>query len=496
MKKLAVFLALLLLATMLFSCNDKDVSQSTGSTDSTSSSDESASSEYVKLDKYYENGVLRILGKKDGAHTYSKRQWLYNEELLGETINDAVDTRNRWLLENYGIEVQYTADTSGNYFINDTVQLLVDSGTDEYDVVCDSLTALSTLAQKGALYALDELEYLDLANDRWDQAVTEKLSILGKTYYAAGDILITDDDYTYCTLYNKDMFTEYDLGAICGESNMYDLVDNGGWTYDQMHQMTKQVAGEVDGDGTMTKYDRWGVVSDISSIYILMAGSNYSMSQLVDGEPQLSVQSDRAINLFTKASELLNDADVSLYSERIGGSSYYSDGEAIFGDGRSLFYIWKISAIYNFAADFTVNFGVLPIPKAEEDQSSYYNAAAYIHFSAVAIPITNGDNLELTCVALEALAALGKEYLTPAYIETTLKLKKLQDDNDSRMIDLIIGNRTFDLATIYDWGGLGSFFNKFAATGNTEMVSAWNAIASSTQAAMEETVEVFRKLGN
>lgn len=59
------------------------------------------------------------------------------------------------------------------------------------------------------------------------------------------------------------------------------------------------------------------------------------------------------------------------------------------------------------------------------------------------------------------------------------------------MIDLILRTRCFDLAQVYGWGGLNSFFNVFAGTSNTAFVSSWDAIAEKANSALEETISYF-----
>lgn len=120
-------------------------------------------SEYTALDRRF-NDTVTIFGKKDGLHVYSRLQWEYDEETVGDAINDAVNDRNQWLFDHYGIQIKYIASGHEDYFINAAVENMILSGGDDYDVVCDGLTTMAILAGGGYLYSLNGLsEYLDRA---------------------------------------------------------------------------------------------------------------------------------------------------------------------------------------------------------------------------------------------------------------------------------------------------------------------------------------------
>lgn len=451
--------------------------------------------EFVPLSKNF-NDTLTIFGKKDGAHVYSRLQWEYDDEIDGDTINDAVRDRNMWLFDHYGLTVKYIADTSGNYFITDSVANMIMNGEDTVDIVCDGLTTVASLAGSGFLYPLNDISpNLDLNHSWWDQRVEEALSINNMIHYAAGDILITDDEYTYCLLYNKDLMESHGIYNNFEGRSLYDVVNDGDWTYDALFSTAKQCAGKTSGGDIMTLADTWGYVGDISCLEMMMAGGGYMMVEKnSDDIPELRVTSEYATNLFSTLIDYMNDSSYSKFMERFGVDGYYGEAEKMFGEGRIAFYNVKLAALTTVLrnTESDVAIGVLPMPMASSDQSDYYNAAAPLHFSCVAIPTSvDEDRLDLICAGLEAMGYLGQKSLTKAYIETTLKIKRADQSEDADMIDLILRTRCFDLAQVYGWGGLNSFFNVFAGTSNTAFVSSWDAIAEKANSALEETISYF-----
>ena len=314
-------------------------------------------------------------------------------------------------------------------------------------------------------------------------------------HYVAGDALITDDENVYCILFNKDLYEEQGYAGMFDGRSLYDLVDDGDWTYDAMLRICKESYSDRNGNGRTDPEDGFGLIIDNGCVQVLMAGGGYQMARK-DGDdiPYLSVFTEEAVSLFNSVDRITNDRTFLMNADRLGTQDNYGLCTNNFGNGLTTFYMtWlnKLSTLQNYQ---NLHVGVLPIPKHTPEQERYYNFAASLHFSVIGIPANNGGRLEMTCTALEALGWYGREYLTPAYVDTLLKLRRAEAPEDARMIDLILNNRAFDLALIYDWGGMLSFYNQFAQTQARELQSAWERVASKTQTDMQETIEKFQKL--
>lgn len=496
MKRILSLLLVVLMLLLVVACTPNETNSTPATNNSTPSTDvstEVSEDIYKKPDKFYQDATLSILGKRDGAHFYSERQWVYNEELDGEIINDNVLTRNEWIKENFGVTIEYTADTE--YFILDTIIQNKNADFDEYDLVCDGLTTMGSLAIQGALDPLNDTEYINIDAPYWDNRCTEALTIGEDIYFLAGDAFITDDEYTYCVLYNKTMFQDLALNSETDGNDVYTVVNEGKWTYDVYGRLAKAAAADIDGIAGMShETDRWGIVSDTGCVYVMMAGSGYQ-TIVFDGDGGLVISplDDKTINVFNEVDKVLNHAESSKYAERISASDgqYYAAAERMFGENRSFSQICKVNSISSYASNFDVDFGVLPIPKYTDDQDGYYNSVACLHFSTIGIPTTNSEDAEMTRVVMEALAYKGQELITPAYIETTLKLKKLQDERDVKMLELVLRTRSFDIGVIYDIGKLSGFHGKFAATGNTNIVSEWQGVQGAIETDLNKLIAAF-----
>ena len=446
--------------------------------------------------KRFDGATLRILGKNpDHGPSEAARQWIGDEETKGNLIGEVAGARRDWLLEEYGITIQYTPCDAEEYYITEEVNRQMLSGLNEYDLYVDGQYAMSQIARDGYLKDLRSLPYIDLNNEWYDRYCIENLSVGGKVHYVAGDALITDDENVYCILFNKDLYEEQGYAGMFDGRSLYDLVDDGDWTYDAMLRICKESYSDRNGNGRTDPEDGFGLIIDNGCVQVLMAGGGYEMSSKNEDDfPELTVFNEKAASLFAQVDRITNEKAFVLNSDRIGTTSPYGDVEKNFGDGLTTFYMTKLNSLSELRKYPDLRFGVLPVPKASAAQEVYCNSAAPLHFSAIGIPLNiAGEELEMTCAALEALGWYGREYLTPAYVETTLKLKRVEAPEDAAMIDLILNNRVFDAATVYNWGGMLSFFNQFALTQSRDFASAWETVANKTMAEMQETIDKFTK---
>ena len=86
------------------------------------------------------------------------------------------------------------------------------------------------------------------------------------------------------------------------------------------------------------------------------------------------------------------------------------------------------------------------------------------------IPTTVAD-ADMSGAVLEALSYYGKEYITPAYYDTTLKGKYFRDEESSEMLDLIFASRFFDVGTYYQLGGYNEKVITMMQQGDTDFAS-------------------------
>ena len=142
------------------------------------------------------------------------------------------------------------------------------------------------------------------------------------------------------------------------------------------------------------------------------------------------------------------------------------------------------------AREMELNFGILPNPKFDESQEEYHNAVHAWATTAVSIPVTSPD-AERTGIILEALTAESFYTLRPAYFDISLQSQLLRDEESGEMLELIFATRVYDLAHVFNWGGIFDIFGSLAGSGSADFVSAYERILPRVEAAMQRTLESF-----
>ena len=161
-----------------------------------------------------------------------------------------------------------------------------------------------------------------------------------------------------------------------------------------------------------------------------------------------------------------------------------------FGNKRCLFFGTAFSALKKLRAyDVDSIYGIVPLPKASVEQDKYYTHAGVNGAYGICIPV-NVPNPEFSAYMIEALACGGKNFVTPAYYEVTLKSRAAKDDGSEEMLDLIFSNVVYDLGIMYNFGGI-DFFSKLSAENSTAVTSRLDAIRSTVQADIDAYVMAY-----
>jgi hypothetical protein len=97
--------------------------------------------------------------------------------------------------------------------------------------------------------------------------------------------------------------------------------------------------------------------------------------------------------------------------------------------------------------DMQSEYGILPFPKYDEAQENYISSAR-VALSAILV-VSDITDPAMVGTVTEALCMIGYQKITPAYYETSLKLKYLSDPTAMSMLDLIRDTMTFEFAATY-----------------------------------------------
>ena len=411
---------------------------------------------------------------------------IYSEEQNSEVINDAVYLRNIYIEERYNCNIKEYQSFSMVADLKKTIK----SGDNEYDVALPPLNQGLNLAADGLLWKLGDIRTIGLNNKWWDQNANASLSIGGQLYFTSSDMLILNNDSTGAFVFNKKLIKDYQL------DDPYKLVSEGKWTFDAFYSQVKQISQDINGDGIMDRYDRYGFMQYRDVLHCLFhgAGGNFGEKDK-DDIPYMTLVNEKSITIMEKVFEIMNDTDNTYrlhmtYNEGI--TNAFILGESMFENNQVLYYwlrLRDIEALRGMETDF----GILPIPKWDTSQPNYRATVNFHVSTCITIPISN-DEADKTGLFLEALSCKSKYTVQPAYYDITLNGKYVRDEESSDMLDIIFANRVYDIGLIGDFGGMRGTVDTMVDKDDRNFSSTFEKSAARMEKDIDKIVEKIMNL--
>ena len=427
--------------------------------------------------------------------TFNDERWtsieLTAERETGDPVNDAVYHRNALIEEKFNIKI--TEQIEERSILGDKVSRSVLAGLDEWDAVFVGPVVCAPMATNGIFVNLNTISTLNLGAPWWDQNARQSFALDGTLMFTATDAHINNCGYMWITFYNKAIIR--DLGL----DDLYSVVREGKWSLDLMYGYAKAAASDLNGDGRFTGADRFGITTHAQVILAFTLGMDFSPITLDSGGyPVINPPSERYIAGADKVRELMDRAaGLFIGQEQLDGGSKIADLPAefaaptnVFAAGRALFYSEVLSAFWGLR-NMEDDYGMIPIPKYDEAQQEYYSWMG-IAAPSVMIPKSN-ENPERTGLILDALSAVSSTVLMDGFYEVTVLRKASRDDESTKMLELMRKSRTFDLASVYNWGNLFNSYRDNIYMKNSEsLMTIYERLENASKAAIETTMSTFK----
>ena len=189
-------------------------------------------------------------------------------------VNKAIYERNKYLLEEYGVnvitkDVVASGSVTGSGVGYDTLYEEYLAGTSNYDAVMVGAQDAISAGYKGFLHDLNDIPTLDLSSEVWDQNILSDLNTYGRNYYATGDISYVDDASAHVMYFSKATLD------TLGLESPYDLVREDAWTFEKYYEMIKAAGADLDGDGVYSaQTDRFGLLSDSANSLSMLTAAD------------------------------------------------------------------------------------------------------------------------------------------------------------------------------------------------------------------------------
>lgn len=339
-----------------------------------------------------------------------------------QIVSTAVEERNALVEEKLKVKLYTQATDTSSLFAE--LSSSAKSGMYYADMLMIPQSAVASFAASGLLFNLRSLPRFDVNAPYFNSSSVEAGSAGYGSYALAGDA--TANPYL---LYG--MFFNAERLAAVGAESPYDLVRRGRWTMDAAVAMTVEAA---DVNVFVTGRMREGAVD---AAYAGMGG--VFMSSGVKKYPAVAVNTDSVDLLVEKIRPLFCHPSA---LTRDAGSV-----ETFIASG--LFMIDRLDALYKIATAGTTC-GIVPLPKASEEQENYITLAADAS-QMIALPSVLLSD-ERSSQVLRALCAAAVGRIPESYIEYTQNTM-LRDNDSALMLDIIMSNIRYDfiftVATMY-----------------------------------------------
>ena len=427
--------------------------------------------------------------KYDGYtyHVASYSEDIGVEEETGEVLNDALFRRDKAVEERFDILLEGVKYEDYNA-ATEAVKQAVTAGTNDFDCAFLHMVSASSAASNGYFYSLDLLDAVDPSKPWWDSDCVDAFTVAGHMKLICGMPLPNAMLRSSCLAFNKNRFDDY------GIEYPYATVDAGEWTLDALYEVTKDMTRDLDGDGKIVETnDFFGLTSwYLDSPYSFYYGAGGKIvTKDADGVPVLNDDLDFNTAVYEKIYRVIYENQSNYHTD----INTYSEAYKTFVQGRALF--CEASLAHFKGEDFREmedDYGVVPMPKYDTAQSQYMsfvNGAACM----VAVPASVEDPVR-TGVLLEGIASESWRSVREALFEITAKAKSARDADSTRMMDLVMENRVFDLgySHLYDQGYV-HFVRDLLSSGKTDVASTLQKNRKVMEKVLTKLIEAYEKNG-
>lgn len=399
-------------------------------------------------------------------------------EQTGDNLNDTIYTRDQKLMQelNFVFEETKSEEDAHGALVKSTKNLIM-AGDDSYDMYVLVDWSGYSVAQEGYALPVNDLPYIDADREYYSQSIQDNLSIQGKLFFLMGDDNLSTYDSTNVLLFNKEMAIDLDL------TDHYETVLSGDWTLDLMQENMTLATYDADGDGAWTESDRYGITSHSKQMLpVFWVASDMRVIEKDESDlPIFTLASNEKFDtMYTRLMNMMHNDHLLFMSDNFPD---YADN-TLFKNGNALYNVVRV-AFMHFYRDMDINYGIIPFPKYNAEQANYCSRTegAYIHV----FPVTLTQK-ELAGAVTEAMACASHNDVVPVYYDVVLKSKYSRDENSTKMLDIIYGNRIYDLADTLFCGTIrdGIFAKKFKAAD----MDLQSTIASMTKT-VENTIEDY-----
>ena len=449
MKKLLCLLLASLMMLSLVACatGGDDPSGDESKNNGTSNEQETADPDYVcdlpaNLD--YKGETIGILY----ADVNNKGDEMISESLGLGVVSDAVYERNLAVQDMLKVNFEFFSEDDATK-VADTMTLDIQGGQGDYDLVVNGTYKAIQPAMEGKYINLNALDNINTDKRYWTQGYNDMVTFTDANmqFLASGPIAISMFRFMFLTLYNKTLFNDNKI------PDLYETVKAGEWTLDYQLSIAKDHYVDKDGDAKASEGDFYGFVTgDTISVDPYMVASNIHMitkdpdtGDMIYNEAAVAKLSD----LCDKLHLIYKNESTYVYKGATYDDVPYNYIIDHFTDGNALMVTTMFLKMEtNYDALAALSYGIAPMPKFDTLQESYYSYVQdQVSCFGISAVVGDTDRQEMLAAVLEAMAYHSYKLVRPAYYETALSERYMQDPESKEVLDMIFDTLYFDFSS-------------------------------------------------
>ena len=433
------------------------------------------------------NGANFVIATNDYSIPIWAQRDFGAEEETGDTINDAVYRRNSLVEEKFNCRIVENKLMDVPALIKKSVK----AGDNAVDAATIRLRNLSDLATGNNLVEFRHLTHVNLDKPWWDQNCVKDLSIDNKVFGVASAMSLMDKDSTSAMVFNKKLQADYQI------ENLYQLVSDGKWTLDKLLELCKLVSIDLDGNGVMDENDAYGLLYQRDTMTSFLSGCGEFIGGKDENDlPVLTLNTPKALEVLDRLYDILYGDKYCFHVmktfDRLGAAGFTEGMNRMFQNDQALFMWIRMADVENLRSMDT-DFGILPIPKYNEQQKSYLQTVNPYVGVVTSVPQC-ATNIENSSAIIEYMSYESKYILQPAYYDVVLHNKIARDEESSKMLDIIFENRAYDIGDVFDFGGLGSEVIYMSMTFDRNIVSKYEKKEAGAIKAIAKLIEKIQEI--
>ena len=440
--------------------------------------------------------TIKILAWSDAGNL----EFEYDETNIDQaTINDAILQRNTNLKDRLNCELEFLY-SRGNYENQQVYVTKAESFANgdegEFVDIYASYSMTTALAStKGLCANLMQYEKkdggLNFDNPWWPSTMVKEAMFDNMLFVCTGDIS-TNLLWMMETMYfNKDLLI--DIKGENAPKELYDLVQNGGWTMEKFIEYCTDVYSDTNGDGKKDVTDQFGYVCTWDGYYDdFYVGCGFNMCER-DSDGKLIISPEWGGERETNHVEMLVEFSFTrdfFYMDSAEADAMFPTGLALFHNDRA-----KFAKTAREKAE--IEYGILPMPKYDTIQENYSTNIGFPHtLYAIASTSSQPENAALV---LESMAAQSYMEITPVLFEDALKLRYSPELEDAMMFDILRDTLCFDVGRIYcssldnnSW----DIYRSSIAKGSTSYATKIKAAMKTSQTLVDALIADLTKAGS